>query len=188
MVLVAVPINFGLLSYTKTNKQSWLLIRRSPHQFWTTLLLSPTAMDKAIYLSQSPSILDYSPTNSLYNNGENDLRRSPHQFWTTLLPEPGAPTRFEWKSQSPSILDYSPTVGVFILPTLLLVAVPINFGLLSYLRADYIVSLIPVAVPINFGLLSYNEANLREANLSVAVPINFGLLSYQAGSGQKPPA
>jgi hypothetical protein len=59
--------------------------------------------------SQSPSILDYSPTDpTMFKHG--GVGRSPHQFWTTLLRLSASQKKMGHMSQSPSILDYSPTL------------------------------------------------------------------------------
>ena len=35
-----------------------------------------------------------------------------------------------------------------------------------------------VAVPVNYGMLSYYSGGLFNRNLLVAVPVNYGMLSY----------
>ena len=38
-----------------------------------------------------------------------------------------------------------------------------------------------VAVPVNYGMLSYKDNDCLEVSLIVAVPVNYGMLSYLAG-------
>ena len=136
---------------------------RSPHQFWNALLPMLLMMGTANLLSQSPSILECSPTKVEWrspmtgkvavpiNSGMlsyvitfgrevTTKCRSPHQFWNALL---RASPSWDWKrklSQSPSILECSPTYGGKDEINRQGVAVPINSGMLSYLSILWIVT------------------------------------------------
>jgi len=81
---------------------------RSPHQLWNALLLKMISTINSTFQSQSPSIMECSPT----------LRG--HRFAVWRL------------SQSPSIMECSPTVNLAANDCTTIVAVPINYGMLSY--------------------------------------------------------
>ena len=82
-----------------------------------------------------------------------------------------------------------------------IVAVPVNYGMLSYLKNT--LKILPfasrsprqlwnalllglnftrlhntVAVPVNYGMLSYHLGFMEKINILVAVPVNYGMLSY----------
>ena len=84
---VAVPINYGMLSYLGRLEPKGRGFRRSPHQLWNALLRIIALL--GTYL----------------------VCRSPHQLWNALL------------------LKVLPLGATFV------VAVPINYGMLSYARS-----------------------------------------------------
>ena len=82
---VAVPVNYGMLSYAISSNERGMPDRRSPRQLWNALLLLAD-LGCIKNLSQSPSIIECSPTN--------------HCIMIDVL----------IASQSPSIMECSPTM------------------------------------------------------------------------------
>ena len=81
-------------------------------------------------------------------------------------------------SQSPSIMECSPTRLGEGWPDEAIVAVPVNYGMLSYRRRYQQQSQAIVAVPVNYGMLSYPFKSKNMQTKHVAVPVNYGMLSY----------
>ena len=59
---VAVPVNYGMLSYRTSCKRSYWRTGRSPRQLWNALLRICPVSSLRISRSQSPSIMECSPT------------------------------------------------------------------------------------------------------------------------------
>ena len=77
-------------------------------------------------------------------------------------------------------MECSPTDVVRLSPCASYVAVPVNYGMLSYLLGWFGRESELVAVPVNYGMLSYKVIEKLETQYSVAVPVNYGMLSYVA--------
>ena len=60
--LVAVPVNYGMLSYVSSISRNISATRRSPRQLWNALLPMEMWMIVVYMMSQSPSIMECSPT------------------------------------------------------------------------------------------------------------------------------
>ena len=86
-VIVAVPVNYGMLSYKLNMEQLYTVEGRSPRQLWNALL--------------QISIEEF----------KNALGRSPRQLWNALLLETVTRHPKPDKSQSPSIMECSPTLS-----------------------------------------------------------------------------
>ena len=82
---VAVPVNYGMLSYLNC----WNALKQS--------------------VSQSPSIMECSPTVFNWLIVHTTYRRSPRQLWNALLHYQVQRMLQYWMSQSPSIMECSPT-------------------------------------------------------------------------------
>ncbi len=83
------------------------------------------------------------------------------------------------QSQSPSFMECSPTLRALMNAKWNKgVAVPINYGMLSYKTTDMFYLMFFVAVPIIYGMLSYTKGQWLDEAVLVAVPINYGMLSY----------
>ena len=59
---VAVPVNYGMLSYTNQNRYIMTTVSRSPRQLWNALLHILQKYAGMAISSQSPSIMECSPT------------------------------------------------------------------------------------------------------------------------------
>ena len=59
---VAVPVNYGMLSYIKLSEKLPVTTRRSPRQLWNALLREFYIKKHKRDPSQSPSIMECSPT------------------------------------------------------------------------------------------------------------------------------
>ena len=59
---VAVPVNYGMLSYLLSELESLGLEGRSPRQLWNALLHDCDGGRDQVQMSQSPSIMECSPT------------------------------------------------------------------------------------------------------------------------------
>ena len=107
-MLVAVPVNYGMLSYPRHKTSSRSIISRSPRQLWNALLLC----QKTQQVRRE--------------------RRSPRQLWNALLRFDESAILSRIRSQSPSIMECSPTFVKVRKLYYMYVAVPVNYGMLSY--------------------------------------------------------
>ena len=127
---------------------------RSPRQLWNALLLPRLLCNRAIRLSQSPSIMECSPTT--HKSGE---------FGGFL-------------SQSPSIMECSPTKSNDLTAIGFNVAVPVNYGMLSYSGVRKKIFLPLSQSPSIMECSPTNEHVTIQLLGTVAVPVNYGMLSY----------
>ena len=174
---VAVPVNYGMLSYFKVTPESLIKLSQSP----SIMECSPTGLESIIRRSggsQSPSIMECSPT--LDNNCDGTVD----------------------KSQSPSIMECSPTKNQKLQYALDCVAVPVNYGMLSYTNEDVFTgtldgrsprqlwnALLPIVLDTKQKVRKSQSPSIMECSptkeilalnlpLNVAVPVNYGMLSY----------
>ena len=105
---VAVPVNYGMLSYDRFFVHFKHIACRSPRQLWNALLRTSVS---------EPALC---------------TRRSPRQLWNALLLKSCEQNIRICLSQSPSIMECSPTGALTIIGAFLIVAVPVNYGMLSY--------------------------------------------------------
>ena len=75
-------------------------------------------------------------------------------------------------------MECSPTLISLVFCLILIVAVPVNYGMLSYFSLKPRKIHFWVAVPVNYGMLSYQKQNAMKHSTKVAVPVNYGMLSY----------
>ena len=129
--LVAVPVNYGMLSYYLGFVSPYFQYGRSPRQLWNALLRTLSACHHALHTSQSPSIMECSPT-----------------CWA------GSGVRVNW-SQSPSIMECSPTKLSRNLKRSILSQSPSIMECSPTLRGCFGFNEFEVAVPVNYGMLSY---------------------------------
>ena len=106
---VAVPVNYGMLSYEFKGLGQQLDNGRSPRQLWNALLRSDHKHYVCSKRSQSPSIMECSPTLLLAKVVNLSYCRSPRQLWNALLLGDMWAKSRTVVSQSPSIMECSPT-------------------------------------------------------------------------------
>ena len=92
--MVAVPVNYGMLSYTHFNAYEYGRQCRSPRQLWNALLPKGVDSLKLDSMSQSPSIMECSPTLGPLSS-RTGICRSPRQLWNALLHDWGKDDRMK---------------------------------------------------------------------------------------------